>query len=343
MRQITIGNYKIVYPDNIIYLYDNNLITVEGPISDIEIFISSPDGEISVLRYKPKSPGISFVLDDNLKYLFNKSNGDWLISIYADNVSLFSFSTKVLPGKSFLNKSHGSSTVLYNYTGEDIEIFSPNGGKVICGNTTIDIAMGLNVISLSDLGITDFGEYQITLTNKTQYQPISLVLNDIAITPISSRIVWETIEEEPVVIEGGSLWDRKQIFPTLITLYYRPLCGNEVVLRYTNSDGCYREIAGVLLQEEDSFTPTKLNNVISSGSYKYNPHFLNSNNSKTLKIGFTDIDAGLELGDIIFSDKIQILDINNQWTNCMLKTDTIKNYKNSGFDDLELDIIISEV
>lgn len=343
MRTTTVGAYSITYPNNIIYLYDNNLITVEGPIADIEIVISSPEGEISVLRYKPKSPGISFVLDDNLKYLFNKSNGDWLISIYTDNDSLFSFSTKVLPGKSFLNKSHGSSTVLYKYTGDAIEIFSPNGGKIICDNTTIDIAIGLNVIPLVDLGITDFGEYQLTLTNKTQYQPISLVLNDIAITPISSRIVWETIEEEPVVIEGGSLWNRKQIFPTLITLYYKPLCGNEVVLRYTNSDGCFREIAGVLLQEEDSFTPTKLNNVINGGSYKYNPQFVNNNNSKTLKIGFIDIDAGLELGDIIFSDKIQILDINNQWTNCMLKTDTIKNYKNSGFDDLELDIIISEV
>lgn len=344
MRQITIGSYTITYPENIIYLYDTNILTIQGPAQyDAKIIITSPQGNISRLQYKTKSQVISFVLDDNLKYLFEKSNGDWLVDIYINDVSVFSFSAKVLPGKSFLNKSHGSSTVIYHYTGEDLEIFSPNGGKITCNGNTIDISIGLNVISLFDLGITNFGEYQLTLTNKTQYQPISLILNDIAITPTTTKIVFETIEEEPVVIEGGSLWNRQQVFPTTLTLFYEPLCGNEVVLRYTNCDGCLREIAGVLLQEDDAFEPTKLNNVISAGSYRYNPNFINNNNSKTLRIGFTDMAAEAEIGDIIFSDTLQILDINNKWTNCMLKTNTIQNNKNNGFDELELEVIISEL
>lgn len=345
MRQTTISNCTITYPENIVYLYDNNIITIQSNNSnfDTKITITSPNSSVSNLQYKTKSSLISFILDDNLKYLFYKTNGDWIIDIVIDDINIFSFSFKLLQGKSFLNKTHGSSSVIYNYSGDDLEIFSPNGGKIVCGNESIDVNAGYNSISLTDLGITNVGEYQLELTNKTLYQPISIVLNDIAISPTSSTIVWQTTEEEPTIIDGGSLWDRRQIFPQTLTLYYGYQCNSDVILRYINCDGCYREIAGKLLQEEDTFSPTKLNNVISGGGYKYNPNFVNNNNSKILKIGISDIDSNAELGDIIFSGKLQILDINNNWTDCMLKTNSIKNYKNGGFDNLELDIIISEL
>lgn len=355
MRVERMNVYTITYPDDIVYLYDNNIINIERTTGDadivfnVKIVISSPNGEISKLEYTTRSKTISFILDDNLKYLFEKTNDDWRIGVYINDFghsssnNNFTFSFKLLAGKSFMNKTHGSANVIYNYTGDEIEIFSPNSGKVVCNGNSVDVVKGVNQINLSDLGIVNSGEYKIELTNKTQYQPVSIIMSVTPVTATSSEIQWQTTEEEPTTIDGGSLWQRKQIYPMDIVLHNNYLCDCDVILRYINCDGCYRQVAGKLLQEEDTFTPTKLNNVISGCNYRYNPNFVNNNNSKILKIGITDIDGDAELGDIIFSEKLQILDINNNWTDCMLKTNSIKNYKNGGFDNLELDIIISEL
>ena len=231
MRQTTIGGYTITYPENIIYLYDNNIITIQSTNSnfDTKIILTAPNGSVSNLQYKTKSSLISFILDDNLKYLFEKTNNDWLVDIVIDGLSILSFSFKLLQGKSFLNKSHGNSNVIYNYSGDDLEIFSPNGGKLVCGNESIDVNAGYNVVSLNDLGINDFGDYKIELTNKTQYQPITIVLNDIAISPTTTKIVFEAIEEEPITIDGGSLWTKRQIYPQTLTLHYGSTATNNII------------------------------------------------------------------------------------------------------------------
>ena len=347
MRTITIGNYTIQYPDDLVFLGDNNVISITTTNNTLscKVTITNPIGQTGNLSYNSNLNKLRFNLDDNIKYLFDYEQiGDWIIDIEIDNSTTFSFSTKILAGKSFSNKTHGSSDVIYLYNGIDsIEIFSPHDGKLEVGSSSVDIYAGKNTIDLDDLSITQPGEYTLTVGNKTIYPPQAFILNVLPVSPYSSTIVFETIEQANVEIEGGSLWERKLIFPTTYRLMWKESCENDtVVLKYRNTDGVIRYINGKLLEEVDNFTPT-LNHSISNGIYKYAPKYVNNTNSKVLKIGLIDIEPGADLNDIIYSDDLWILGVNNEWVSCVLKTNTIKNIKNNGFDNYELEVTINNL
>lgn len=343
MRQKTIGNIQIEYPNELVYLGDNNIIKIYNNVSfSAKITIKAPNGETSTMEYTTQSKSIVFSINDNLQYIFEKTNDDWVIDITINNTTIFSFSIKVFSGKSFSTKSHCSSDVIYNYTGDDVEIFSPNAGKIVCGVNSVNVDKGCNTISFNDLGITQNGTYYLSLENRSNYQPIASILNDISISPTSSTIVFQTTEEGQITIDGGSLWEHKQIFPSVLKLHVDYKCDGDVILKYTNTDGVTRYVSGKLMEENDSFNP-ELSHSIAGYVYRYAPSFVNNSNSKILKIGVSDIESGAELNDIIYSDSLYILSVDNTWTQCVLKTDSIKNYRNNGYDEMMLDIIVNEL
>lgn len=352
MRTITRQGYKITYPDPIIWLFDSNKVKITGSTAgyNVKIIIQNPNGQTSKLEYTTRTKSITFVLDDNVKWLWEKGNGDWSFTIMIDDVQVFAFSSKVLNGKSFLNKTHGSSNVIYLYNvstvydSRYIEIYSPNDGRLVVGGTSYPANLGLNTVYLPSIDIINTGDYDILLTNRNNDSISSFVVSDLAKKPPISELTWNyQINSSNVTIDGGTLYQGRQIFPQTIKLHFLDLCEGDVVLRYTNQDGCIRQVAGKLIEEKDEFEPTRLNNVVRSERYKFNPTFTNNNNKKTLKIGLYDIEAGAEINDIIFSDTLQILDVDNEWQDCVLKTNTVTNFKNNGFDNLEFEIIISEL
>lgn len=352
MRTITTQGYTITYPSEIVWLYDLNKIHITGQTAGFnsKIIIQEPNGETSFLEYTTRTKTIMYVLDDNIRWLWTKGNGDWSISIYVDEVLIHSFSFKVLNGKSFLNKTHGSSNVIYLYNvstvydPRTIEVYSPNDGRLVVGNTSYSVNYGWNTVYLPSIDIINTGDYNILLTNRNSDSITAMVTSDKGIKPPISEITWAyQIHSDGVTIDGGTLYEGRQIFPQTLKLHFIDPCEGDVVIRYTNADGCIRQIAGKLIEEKDEFKPTNLNNVVRSNVYKNNPTFVNNNNSKTIKIGLYEVEAGAEINDIIFSDTLQILDINNEWTDCILKTNSVTNFKNNGFDNLEFEIIISEL
>lgn len=352
MRTITTGGYTIKYPDSIIWLYDLNKIHIEGTATgfNTKIRIQNPEGGSSVLEYTTRTKSIMFVLDDNIRWLWEKGNGDWSFTITIDDDQIFSFSSKVLNGKSFLNKTHGSSNVIYLYSMDTvydhrtIEVYSPNDGRLVVGNASYPVDYGWNTVYLPNIDILGTGDYDILLTNRNADSVTAMVTADKGIKPPVTELTWAyQIHSDGVTIDGGTLYEERQIFPQTIRLHYNELCEGDVVLRYSDTDGCIRHIAGKLLEVKDEFKPTNLSNVVRSERYKYNPTFTNNSNSKTIRIGLYEVESGAETNDIIFSDTLQILDINNEWTDCVLKTSTVTNFKNNDFDNLEFEIYISEL
>lgn len=352
MRNIITHGYTIEYPDSICWLYDTNKIRISGNTAgyNAKIIVQNPNGTPNTLEYTTRTKSIVFILDDNLRHLWDKGNGDWSFKIIVDEVEIFSFGSKVLNGKSFLNKSHGSSYVIYHYDintvydARFIEIYAPNEGRLIVGSDMYNVNFGWNSVYLPSIGITDPGDYDILLTNRNTAVITPFVISDIAKKPPISTIKWDyEIFNNGVTIDGGTLYEQRQIFPVTLKLHFEEPCPGDVVLRYTNQDGCIRQIMGKLLEEKDEFKPTQLSNVIRSERYKFNPTFTNNSNNKTIKIGLYDMEAGAEINDIIFSDTLQILDVNNEWQDCVLKTNSVTNFKNGGFDNLEFEIIISEL
>lgn len=352
MRTKIVSGYTIEYPNDICWLYDSNKVKITGSTAgyNTKIIIQNPNGESNQLEYTTRTKSITFILDDNLRYLWEKSNGDWGFTVLIDDVQIFSWGSKVLNGKSFLNKTHGSSYVIYHYDlntvydSRYIEIFAPNDGRLVVGGTSYSVNYGWNTIYLPSIDIINTGDYDILLTNRNDDSITAFVVSDFAKKPPISTLTWNyQIFHDGFTLDGGTLYEQRQIFPTTIKLHFENLCQGDVVLRYTNQDGCIRQVGGRLIEEKDEFEPTRLNNVIRSEQYKFNPTFTNNNNSKTLKIGLYDIEAGAEVNDIIFSDTLQIMDIDNEWRDCVLKTNTVTNYKNNGFDNLEFEVIISEL
>jgi len=352
MRTITTSGYTITYPNDIIWLFDVNKIKIEGQTAGFstKIQIQNPNGDTSTLEYTTRTKSILFVLDDNLNYLFVKGNGDYSFIVTIDEVQVFSFSAKVLNGKSFLNKTHGSSDVIYLYNVSTvfdcryIEVYSPSDGRLVFGNTSYNVNYGWNNVYIPNIDITTTGDYDILLTNRNADTITASVTSDKGIEPEISELTWSyQIHSDGVTIDGGTLFGQRQIFPEILKLHFIEPCQGDVVLRYTNTDGCIRHISGKLIEEKDEFKPTNLNNVVRSQRYRFNPTFTNNNNSKTLKIGLYEIEAGAEINDIIFSQTMQILSIENEWEDCVLKTNSVTNFKNNGFDNLEFEIYISEL
>lgn len=352
MRTITTHGYTIRYPENIIWLYDINKISIVGSTAgyNTKIIVQNPNGESNQLEYTTRTKSITFIIDDNTKYLWEKGNGDWSFIIYIDDVQVFQFSAKVLNGKSFLNKTHGSSNVIYHYDLDTvydsryIEIFAPNDGRLVVGGTSYTVYYGWNTVYLPSIDIINPGDYDILLTNRNADSISAFVVSDLAKKPPITTLTWNyQIFHDGFTLDGGSLYEKRQIFPTTIKLHFENLCQGDIVLRYTNQDGCIRQVAGKLIEEKDTFEPTNLSNVIRSERYRFNPTFTNNSNNKVLKIGLYDMEAGCEVNDIIFSDTLQIMDIDNEWRDCVLKTNTVTNYKNNGFDNLEFEVIISEL
>ena len=117
MRTITTQGYTITYPDPIVWLYDLNKIHIAGTTAgfNTKIQIQNPDGETSFLEYTTRTKTIMYVLDDNIRWLWTKGNGDWSISIYVDEVLIHSFSFKVLNGN-FYNTHMSRKLLALHYT-----------------------------------------------------------------------------------------------------------------------------------------------------------------------------------------------------------------------------------
>lgn len=351
MRQTTIGNFNIVYPEATLWLYDNNVIKVSSSGSKIgcKIVITAPDGKTNSLEYFSPINSLLFNIGDNIMHLYTESfsSSQWLVDLYLSNgdnnwTETFTFAVTVIEGKSFSSKSHGSSSVVYLYGENTIQIYSPHDGKATINAYDYAIKAGVNTLDLSLADITGPGEYTLCLDNLSSYPPTAYILNTIPLTPYSTKIVFEVLEDTGVDIQGGTLWNQEQIFPKCLTLKWEDKCENDTItIYYKNADGCVRTIMGKLLEETDTFSPAK-HHGMDTLVYKYAPTYINNANSKILKIGFDNIDPEFEFNDIIYSPWVKIKGIYEN-VNCMLKTDTIKNTKNNGFDNFELEIIVSEL
>lgn len=362
MKTITKNGITVTIPgeynglSGIVWLDDNNVVQITSTSAPIKCTIKLGRSliglnNLTTNEYYSSVKTIRFNLNDNLKFLWDDMSFNLLylnISVEKGGVvTEFNARLSVYEGKSFIDKSHGGDEVIYIYNTDEmnVKIYSPVIGEMVIGNTTSTLLSGINTFDVSTL-LTNPGEYEISMRSALNYPPIANILGDEALTPTSSKIIFEAVEQsDPGTKYGGSLWDKKQIFPKTYKIIYQEPCDDFpfVEIRYVNTDGCMRYIGGKLLATENAFEPTS---VVYSGrynEYRYSPEFINNKNSKVLKIGIDGILPGAEIEDIIYSNKVDIRGIDGNWHSCCLRTNTIQNNKNSGFDNFELEIIVSEL
>lgn len=352
MRNKIEGVYTIEYPESICWLKDNNVIRIRSSYGafSAEITIQGPSillqDTIKLTNSTPLNE-LLFDLNESLRYLYknNIEYGSFTFSIALDGGTFqnyFSFVCKVFDGISFASQTHGSSDIIYIYNDTDLSnlcIYSPANGEAVFDSSTFSIIEGVNELNLSAL-ITDYGEYNLCLRSALNFPPIAEVTGDLFINPTSS-IIYFTAEEQsdPGTLNGGYLYNRKQIFPKCYKIIYNEPCADYpfAYLRYINSDGCYRYIGGKVISMNDN---SKLNNYFKPNTLIYNTasEYQIDESGKVITIGVQDVEQGTELEDIIYSSKLWIKDINDQWVNCQLNnTNLTTNFRD---DDVELEIII---
>lgn len=324
-HNITGTTIVIEYPDPIVWLGDNNIVSVHSSnTSDsigARITIQDPYLNVQILDYYSETNKLVFLLNDTLKNLFSDNLSSWnvMVEAYANNslASSFAFSIKVYRGKSFSDRSHASARVIYWNDREElkkVQLFTYEGGTATINGHNYTLTAGISSINLYNESIGETATIHITTTANQPSTPSYL----------------------------GDMW-MNNITPSTsydIKLKYIELCDGDAVMRlfYNDTDGCYRFIGGKITKEVDSSKGKNFYRI--ADKYRNVPYRHTTENSKTLTVVFPYVDYLAYITDIMYCDNLYAVNYNGDLvpvtitTNKLTSKDTINDY--------EVDVCISE-
>lgn len=324
IQYISGSTIYIEYPDNLVWLNDNNIIRVASSVSGesvgARVAVREPTGSQLILDYWSETNELVFLLNDTLKQLFTNNTSSWDVLVQPYSFSTpqvsFTFQMKVLWGKSFPDRSHGAATTIYwNDVNEltKLQIFSYEGGSAIVQNNSFTLAAGVNSLNLGSLSIGEDERIHILSTN--------------------------VLETTPDVL--GGIWSDTRVNAEdyYITLKNVPVCAdyNAVRIYYNDTDGCYRWIAGKLKKETNSAKGSTYSSISSIYRNGANKHI--DSTSKTVTVGYQGIDSAAYLQDIMYSEDVRMLNYNGDLVPVSVNTSKLTNedFEN----DFEIEYLIN--
>lgn len=356
MRYFDYNNLTVTYPEKVIWLGDSNCITVQSIVSTdkvgARIIIRHPDGSTTrTIVHLSELNRLLFVLDEALLALDNDNIGQYScqIDLFVNNVqqTTWTFTFQLLHGKSFTNRSHGISRTVYLYHPSEatkVQFYSPADGYFEAGVTQYPLTEGLNQYNLGWF-VSHDGSYTVCLKSANT-NPSVVVSGDNPITPTSHELYYATSGGGSATDEqkGGDIWKGEEdTFPVCHTIVLDSTCGGTdfVELMYTDCDGCIRYLGGKLMKEANkgegsAYTRTDGN------VFRNIPRRHMISNSRTITVGFYDINTDAYAQDIRYSDHVYMRNYHDEWVPVVIASDTITVNGNDDTQDFELEIIISE-
>lgn len=352
MRTQYVSHTLVTYPEQIAWLNDTNVIVLES--SDkvgATITITTPTFEVKTLTYFSELNKLTFTLDEILLALYNENTSAWNVDIALYENSLpagsLGFAINVYNGKSFISRSHGMQSVYYVYSPDELiklNVYSPRNGVAICGQYSFYCYEGLNSYNLSSV-IQNEGEYTLRLQGSNQTPPTAIVVSAENITPTTADVIFTyTPGFDPDTTYGGDLWfEGQQIFPVNKKIIYQTHCDsyNFIELRYTDTDGCTRFLGGKVMEETDDANDEAFNK-LNTNIWRHNPSRWIKSSSKSVKIGFHDIEKEAYPQDILYSDTIYARAWDGEWQEVRLKTTSLTQ-NDDETSDFEIEIYMHEV
>lgn len=347
MRTTTISGFTITYPDDIVWVNDHSplKISASAPVG-ATIKVIHPAGETKTLTYMSPLNELTFFLDTTLKALHDDNIGDYFcqIMLYSNNVyvTTYTFSFKLYNGKSFQDRTHGTSQHIYLYSFDEaikLQIYSPSNGTASINGTTFTITKGLNSLNLSGI-VTATGIYTICLYDSSQQSLEAEMVGDTPVTPNEQLLTfsYQLIDESAII--GGNIFGAKKIFPICHTIELVEKCSNypSVELWYHDCDGCLRHLAGNIVNDTTNVSRTGYTNLIAS-EYKDIPYSTLVDGSQLVKVQFKDIDINANFRDILYSEYLYVRrNYDSELIPVRLKTDTLVVKANDDSVDFELEI-----
>lgn len=316
----------VEYPDYLIFTQDNNTIKI-GSSTDSDtvgarIVMREPTGNQVVLDYWSETNEILFLLNDSIDQLYRDNLSEWsvLVECYSNSnpQATFTFQMKVYDGKSFPDRSHSATKTIYWNSASDlakVQIFTYEGGTATVHNTSFPLVAGITSLNLSNLHLSNNETIHISSTANLSTTPQYL----------------------------GDMWGNSTVPVTsydIQLVYMDSVCGNNggpVKITYKDCDGCYRIAVGTISKETTNAkydTYTRITSIYRNGANQYNV-----SNSKVLTVGFNDIDRFAYLSDMMYSEKVQMLNYNNEYVEVGINTTKLQlsDFQN----DFEIEFLIN--
>lgn len=314
----------IEYPDYLIWASDNNTIKVgsSNPNDTVgaRITMREPTLNQVVLDYWSETNEILFLLNDSIDQLFDDNLSEWdiIVEPYSNSTpqAYFLFHFKVLDGKSFQDKSHAAATTIYWSDINELrklQLFSYEGGTATIGQNTFNLDAGIN--SLDVHSIVSGGETNIIMQAN----------NQLPTTPTHLGDIW-----------GENVVDSDDY---VIKLVNRPMCSGSKMVRilYYDTDGCVRWIVGNILKETDNVSGQEYGRI--TEIYKNGAHKLRTSSTRTITVGFHNIDKTAQLNDIFYSNRIDIVNYDGQLVPAAIQSNKLTIEKVD--KDLEIEFLIN--
>lgn len=354
IAQVSYTNeYQITYPEEYVWLGDNNVIKVESTDGNTavgaEITITrTNDGVSRTIRHCSELHYIVFNLNDLLLNIYN-GGMTYDVTVKCLNWGIYDgqirFGLKILKGKSFTNRSHGAERTIYTYNLSDLnklQLWCHKDGVISCGTTNYTVHQGYNALNLDNV-ITHSGDY--TLCFFAQSVVPLLAINTFNVTTSSAKVELSLNNTTAPTTNAtkGDIWSDSKFTTNqyCIDLHVVESCSDfdVIKLRYYNTDGMLRYIAGKIMSETID-VKTELYKQFDLSVYRNIPRRYMTANDRKIKIVFDDIQRDAYLSDILLSDSVQFLNYDGEWYDCVIANSAIT-ATNEDSEDYELEVILN--
>lgn len=341
MRTISLSNTVINFPDKMSWLYDNTYIVLKG--NDVSVgadirVTNTSTGEYRKLKHISEIERIVFPLNDTLFSLYSDSYlYNITLNLYENGtqVASFGFDTDIYNGRSLPLRAHGSTRTVYVYGPEDLyklQMLYPTSGNLSVNGSTVPI-LSSGIIG-KDLRpyITNTGIYKVCFNSgaKPGSDQISIV-NVKNITPFSAVAELDFSKGDgqiPAIDEQkGDIWaDSKfKAQSYCFDIIYEEVCKNfnAFKVRYTDTDGCLRYLAGRIMEDTtnasgENYYRLDTTTVLKNISRKYI-----TGSSGVVKVAYPNLRKDSYWNDILLSPKIEFLNYNNEWVECSVVDESV--------------------
>lgn len=336
MRNTTISNTVLTYPDSTCWLYDNLFIKLDSSTSTVGAYIAITDlasGLYRKLKYISELGSLVFPLNDSILSLYHDSlSFNIVVSVYEDGnqVGSFGFDTNILNGRSLPLRAHGSTRTIYAYSQQDLQkvqlLFPATGSLRVNGNSLPVIHQGLTGFDLRSY-ITQTGEYQMCFAAGAKHGPSGItIVNAFGDSPFSGVAQLSFDDKSGDIPENeqnkGDIWEDSKFNSEsyCIDLVYDDVCDdfNFFHTRYTDSDGCIRYLGGKIISQTTNKSAENFYRLDTDTVYRNISRKFIKESSGTVKVAYDNLKRDSYWTDILLSDTIWFKNFDGEWCECSI-------------------------
>lgn len=372
MQQVIIDGVKIQYPDQQVFLWDENFFQLEsgaGTKIGYNLSLLNTDTyENRSLSYRsgfsnkisvPLKEAIQSLYDDAGQVGGGHSFMSAVLTLYIDGVRtqhMWTWRMDVMEGRSLSYKIHGGNKIIHIYNPDElfqVQIYSDAVCDLWLGTTSYHIYKGLNTIDLSN-SITTEGVYSLCFTQGTGGLVEIVSITDVTPSSAVIHLAYQVSDEDtggtrkPNIYLGDELKNCYYlVYGQGMTWHNGALCqtmtndGDFVEIRYRDTDGSRRYLGGKIISDELEYEGMDYNRIDPMMLFKKPLRYV-MNHATNLTVGFVDLERASGFDEVLLSSLIEIrcAATQNQWRPCIIEDSIIRNGGEDRYD-VELQIKVS--